>query len=93
MDTMFASARSGVTMRGITCLQLFVTDRGFLFVCPLKTKQDVPHTLGLFFTKVAVPDAIVCDQKKEQMQGESMKLMRDSGTMVRTLEPNMPWAN
>ena len=37
MDTMFATSKSGATTRGNTCLQLFVTDRGFVFVCPLRT--------------------------------------------------------
>ena len=27
------------------------------------------------------------------MEGESLKLLRDSRTMVRTLEPNTPWEN
>ena len=93
MDTMFALARSGATTRGNKCMQLFVTDRGFVFVCPLKNKRDVPHALHLFFKKVGVPDAIVCDQGKEQVESESLKVLRDSGTMVRTLEPNTPWAN
>ena len=90
---MFASARSGVTTRGNKCMQLFVTDRGFVFVCPLKTKRDVPHALRLFFKKVGVPDAIICDQGKEQIEGESKKLLRDSGTIIRRIEPNTPWAN
>ena len=64
------------------------TDRGFVFVRPLKTKRDVPHTLSLFFKKVGVPEAINCDQGKEQIEGESMKLLRGSGTIIRRIEPN-----
>ena len=93
MDTMFASVRSGATTRGNKCMQLFVTDRGFMFVCPLKNKRDVPHALRLFFKKVGVPDAIICDQGKEQIEGESQKLLRDSGTIIRRIEPNTPRAN
>lgn len=93
MDTMFASAKSGVTTRGNMCLQLFVTDRGFVFVCPLKAKRDLPHAMRLFFKRVGVPDAIICDGGKEQVQGETGKLLRDSGTMIRRIEPNTPWAN
>ena len=58
-----------------------------------KKKRDTPHALRLFFKKVGVPDVIVCDQGKEQVEGKSLKLLRNSGTMVRTLEPNAPWAN
>lgn len=93
MDTMFASSKSGATTRGNKCLQLFVTDRGFVFVCPLRTRSDMHHALRLFFKKVGVPDAIICDQGKEQIEGRSQQLMRDSGTMIRRIEPNTPWAN
>ena len=93
MDTMFASIKSGKTTRGNTCLQLFVTDKGFVFVCPLRRKGDVPQAMKLFFRKVGVPEAIICDQGREQVQGESLKLMRESGTMVRQIEPNTPWSN
>ena len=53
----------------------------------------MPHALRLFFKKVGVPDAIICDQGKEQIEGESQKLLRDSGTIIRRIEPNTSWAN
>lgn len=93
MDTMFASQKSGATTRGNTCLQLFVTDKGFVFVCPMKRKSDVPFALKLFFKKVGVPDAIICDQGGEQIGGDSKKLLRESGTVVKQIEPNTPWSN
>ena len=93
MDTMFASSKSGKTTRGNMCMQLFVTDRGFVFVCPMKAKRDVHYALRLFFKKVGVPDAIICDRGKEQIEGNSQKLLQDSGTIIRTIEPNTPWAN
>ena len=93
MNTMFASNKSGATTRGNKCMQLFVTDKGFVFVCPLQRKGDVPQALKLFFRKVGVPDAIICDQGGEQVGGESRKLLRQCGTVVRRLEPNTPWSN
>ena len=75
MDTMFVTGKFGHTTRSNTCLQLFVTDKGFVFICPLKTKGDVPYALKLFFKKVGVPDAIICDQSKEKTMDKSIKLM------------------
>ena len=49
--------------------------------------------MKLFFQKVGVPEAIICDQCREQVQGESLKLMRESGTLVKQIEPNTPWSN
>ena len=93
MDTMFATEKLGRTTRGNKCLQLFVTDKGFVFVVPLKGKGDVPQALRLFFKKVGVPDAIICDQSREQTRGESQKLIREAGTVIRRIEPNTPWSN
>ena len=59
----------------------------------MKRKADVPYALKLFFKKVGVPDAIICDQGREQICGNSRKLMRESGTVVRQIEPNTPWSN
>ena len=53
----------------------------------------MPHALRLFFKEVGVPDTIICNQGKEQIEGESKKLLRDSGTIIRRIEPNTPWAN
>ena len=93
MDTMFASQKSGPTTRGNTCLQLFVTDKGFVFVCPMKQKAHLHYALKLFFKKVGVPDAIICDRGGEQIGGESKKIIQDSGTVIRQIEPKTPWSN
>ena len=36
MDTLFATKKGGKSSRGNTCCQLFVTDKGFLHVVPMK---------------------------------------------------------
>ena len=39
MDTFFATSKAGKSSRGNTCCQLFVTDKGFVYVVPMKTKS------------------------------------------------------
>ena len=46
--------------------------------------------LKLFFKKVGVPDVIICDRGGEQIRGDSRKLMRESGTIVKQIDPNTP---
>ena len=41
MDTLFATKKSKKSSRGQTCYQLFVTDRGFVFVVPMKKESEV----------------------------------------------------
>ena len=37
MDTFFSTKKAGKSSRGNTCCQLFVTDKGFVFVAPMKS--------------------------------------------------------
>ena len=39
MDTFFATKKGGQSSRGHTCCQLFVTDKGFIYVVPMKRNQ------------------------------------------------------
>ena len=41
MDTFFATSKGGKYSQGNTCCQLFVTDKGFLYVVPMKRKSEV----------------------------------------------------
>ena len=41
MDTFFATSKGGRSTRGFTCMQLFVTDKGFICVVPMKKKSEV----------------------------------------------------
>ena len=38
MDTLFATSKSGKSSKGNTCAQLFVSDKSFVYVVPLKKK-------------------------------------------------------
>ena len=41
MDTFFAAKNGGRSTRGNTCCQLFVTDKGYVYVVPMRSKKDV----------------------------------------------------
>ena len=41
MDTFFATKKGGQSSRGHTCCQLIVTDKGFIYVVPMKRKSEV----------------------------------------------------
>ena len=93
MDTFFATRRAKQTSRGNTCMQLFITDKGFVYVVPLPCKADVPKALKLFAKEIGAPSAIICDAACDQVSKEAKTLCRKMGTALRVLEENTPWAN
>ena len=93
MDTFFASKKAGASSRGNTCMQLFVTDKGYVYVVAMKRKGDVHHAMKEFFKCIGIPDAIVCDGAREQVRGKSKEVCDRVGTTIRELERNTPWSN
>ena len=93
MDTFFATKKSGKSTRGNTCCQLFVTDKGFVYVIPMRSKSEVPAALRAFAKAVGAPDAIVCDASGEQTSREVKQFLNRIGTALRVLEEGTPWAN
>ena len=91
---MFASKKFGKTLCGNTCMQLFVTDKGFVHVVPMSSKSEVPLALKEYSKKVGIPDTtIICDDAKEQVLGQSRKIMREVSTTIHALEPGTLWSN
>ena len=48
MDTFFATKKGGTSSRANTCCQLFVTDKGFIYVVPMKRKSEVLSAIKQF---------------------------------------------
>jgi hypothetical protein len=70
MDTFFATKKGGKSSRGHTCCQLFVTDKGFIYVVPMKRKGEVLLAMKQFAKEIGAPDAFVADMSGEQMSKE-----------------------
>ena len=65
MDTFYATkSKSTKSLRQNSCYQLFVTDKDYIFVCPLEKESDVLLALKLFAKDVGVPEALVTDGTK-----------------------------
>jgi hypothetical protein len=48
MDTLFATKKAGKSSQGHSCCQLFVTDKGFVYVVPMKSKSEVLQAVEEF---------------------------------------------
>lgn len=93
MDTFFATKKAKKSSRGNTCCQLFVTDKGFVYVVPMKSKSEVIHAVKQFAKEIGAPDAIISDAAREQKSQELRKFCNEIGTSLRILEEGTPWAN
>ena len=93
MDTFFATKKGGQSSRGHTCCQHFVTDKGFIYVVPMKKKSEVLLVIKQFANEIGVPDSFVADMSGEQMSSEVKKFCNDIGTTLRALEEGTPWSN
>ena len=71
-DTFFATKKGGKSSRGHTCCQLFVTDKGFVYVVHMRRKGEALHAIKQFAKEIGAPDAIVADMSGEQMSREVM---------------------
>ena len=93
MDTFFATSKGGKSSRGHTCVQLFVTDKGFIYVVPMKKKSEVLQAVKQFVKEIGAPDAIICDVAREQISSDMKRFCNGIGATLKALEEGTPWAN
>ena len=74
MDTFFATKKGGQSSRGHTCCHLFVTDKGFIYVVPMKKKSGVLLAIKQFAKEIGAPGSFVADMSGDQMSSEVKKL-------------------
>jgi hypothetical protein len=90
MDTFFATKKAGKSSRGDSCCQLFVTDKGFVYVVPMKSKSEVLQAVKEFAKEIGAPDAIICDAASEQKSKALRKFLGEIGTTLRVLKEGTP---
>jgi hypothetical protein len=72
---------------------LFVTDKGFVYVVPMKRKGKVLLAMKQFANEIGAPDAFVADISGEHMSKEVKAFCNEIGSTLRALEEGTPWAN
>lgn len=91
-DTMFATPKAKST-RGFSCCQVFVSDKGYVAVYPMKSQEEFQTALHWFCKQVGVPSNLVCDAHKAQVNSKVKRFCDQVGTTLRVLEKGTPWAN
>jgi hypothetical protein len=91
-DTFFVTKKARST-RGHNCVQLFVSDKGFVYVVPMKSKGEFPYALKMFAKEIGVPPALIMDPAGEQTSNKVKKFAREISMTLRILEEHTQWAN
>ena len=91
-DTFFATKKAK-SLRGYTCMQLFVSDKGFLFVVPMESVREFPSALKMFAKEVGVPSYLIADPHKVHKSNAVKQFCHEIGTTLRLLEESTQWAN
>ena len=91
-DTFFVTGKAK-SLRGNTCMQIFVSDLGFVYVVPMRSKGEFPLALKEFAKEVGVPEALIVDPSGEQSSKEVRRFCQQIGTTLRILEEHTQWAN
>ena len=90
-DTMFVT-KTAKSTRGNKCMQLFVSDKGYIAVYPMESKSDFIDCLHLFCKEVGVPVSLVVDPSGEQTSRLVRRFCNQVGTTLRILEESTQWA-
>jgi hypothetical protein len=82
MDTFFATKKAGKSSWDHSCCQLFVTDKGFVYVFPMKSKAELLQAVKQFVKEIGAPNAIICDIAGEQTSQALKRFCQEIGTTL-----------
>ena len=93
-DTMFVTGKAKST-RGYKACQVFVSDKGFVWIKLMKSIEMAEFLLALkgFVKEVGIPESLVCDPHRSQTAQEVRRFLYEVGTTLRVLERGTQWAN
>ena len=66
MDNFFATNKSGKSPRAHTYCQLFVDDKVFVYVVPMRREKDFLQAAKNFEKEIGAPDIFVSDAAQDQ---------------------------
>ena len=72
-------------------MQLFVSDKGFIFVVPMKSESEFLLALKQFAKEVDVPEYLIADPARAQNPKEVVNFCHKIGTTLQILEESTQW--
>ena len=91
-DTYFVTGKAKST-RGNTMMQLFVSDKGFVYIVTMKSRGEFHLALKMFAKEIGVPISLILDPSGEQNSAKVTKMCHEMGTTLKILEESTQHAN
>ena len=91
-DTYFVTGKAKST-RGNTMMQLFVSDKGFVYIVPMKYRGEFHLDLKMFAKVIGVPLSLIFDPSGGQTSAKVTKICHDVGTTLNILEESTQHSN
>ena len=60
----FFVTKKAASSRGYAFMQIFVSDKGYVFISAMKSISEFPKALKMFAKEVGVPEAIIANSHK-----------------------------
>jgi len=92
-DTFYVTAKARSRPRGNIGMQIYVSDKGYVAVYPVKAERLFLDTLKLFAKEVGVPISIIADPARAQKSNKVVQFYHKIGTTLKILEESTQWAN
>jgi hypothetical protein len=73
--------------------QIFTTYFGFVRAFPMKLESEAHKALSLLFHRYGVPNVMVIDGAKAQVEGDFRRKLRDAGCHIKQTEPHTQYSN
>jgi hypothetical protein len=90
MDTIYSTVPSRQKNKAA---HIFCPDFGFVRTFPMKKESEAHESLSLLFHRDGVPNVIVMDGAKAQVEGESIRKLIDAGCHINQTEPHIQYFN
>ena len=92
MDTFHVTAKAKSSC-GNKHMQLFVSDTGFIYVYPMKSKSEIPDAVKAFAKEIGVPTCLILVSEGTQQSKELCKITQEMTCPLKFLERATQWAN
>jgi hypothetical protein len=89
-DKMFSNSKS---RQGNKEAQVCCTANGWTRAFPMSKEKDAHEALSLLFHRDGVPNVMVMDGAKAQIQGDFRRKLREAGCHIKQTEPHTPKSN
>jgi hypothetical protein len=89
-DTMYSTILS---IQGNKAAQVFCNSAGWGRAFPMKKEKEAHEALYVLFHRDGLPNVMVMESSKAQVQGEFRRKLRDNGCHIRQTEPHTQSSN